>query len=134
MRSGGARVELRQEWFVQQVLAHTSMTIRQRAMVGADYLRSRIVRNISKSVHENIGGVDMVVRSAPGEYPRADTTTLMKSIFTDMKSYGPMVWEGYVGTPVYYSISLELFMDRSFLRRTFLEEFETLKAVVTGRR
>lgn len=70
-------------------------------------------------------------RSKPGEFPRADTTLLVKSIFLE----GP-IWETStsvvcrVGMPLDYGVRLELQMDRSFLVRTLNEEWGKLRQVL----
>lgn len=71
-------------------------------------------------------------RSKPGEFPRADTTLLRKSIFGVVQNPEPGIFDGYVGTPIDYGVWLELQLDRSFLLRSFAEEKPTLLKILTS--
>lgn len=97
------------------------MTMETRLKLVGQLLRDRIVINIAIPVtkyQNSRGTISVTDRSKPGEYPRADTTRLMKDIFWKLMDNGKEV---RVGTTLDYGLRLELFMDRSFLLRTFRE-------------
>lgn len=122
------RFNTRLEWLGQQVHAGIKMTVRQRVIVATQLLRDQVVINISKPVRKIAGGsrgrtrVDPTSRSKPGEFPRADTTRLMKDVFSDVREEpgsGKIV--GRVAITLDYGLVLETLMDRSFLVRTLNE-------------
>ena len=147
-RSGA--VSVRTEWFLKEVSEKIAMTMRQRVKLATAYLQSRVVLNLSKPVvkqqytrivkdpttgrRKRVSRVvvDPKSRSKPGEFPRADTTLLMKSIFNVYQEPHKNQHEGYVGTPLDYGLRLEMKMNRSFLLRTFNEEREKLSAILNG--
>ena len=131
-RAGRSSVEI--ESYVDEVSKRIDLTLKQRVTVAVGFLADRVVKNISVPVTKMVIGGRTVVteRSKPGEYPRADTTTLMKSIFWDVKEDSPGNIQGFVGTPVWYSIPLELMMDRRFLTRTLDEERGNIVRILTG--
>ena len=114
----------------------------QLTLVG-QLLRDRVVINISRPVTKLAGGrgaggrflrawVDPRSRSRPGEFPKADTSTLLRSIFykkTGTKS-APAV---RVGTTLGYGAVLELSprLRRSFLRRTLVESRREIASILT---
>ncbi len=124
------------EWFTEQFMRRMNLTMRQRMLVSVQYLQGRIVENISrpvtKTVSKRTGRIVSSNRSVAGEFPKADTTLLMKSIFHDVREGKDRV-TGYVGTPVDYGLILETQMDRSFLARTLNEEIDTLRRMFTRR-
>ena len=65
------------------------------------------------------------------EFPKADTTQLMKTIFNVIEVRGNII-EGHIGTPMDYGLILEVKLDRSFLKRTLLEESSSIKRILTG--
>lgn len=106
-----------------------------RVKLAAQFLRDRVVKNISTPVDRAGPGRDakgrftkgkVVGRSKPGEYPRAETTRLMKDIFWEMD--GPM--SAVVGTTLDYGAYLEFKLDRSFLRRTLREQRNGLRRIL----
>lgn len=140
----------RTEMFVDRCVNTVSLTLHTRVRLAVEYLRSKIVRNISRPVtkrpytqrvafvdsagkvrHKNRTLVKVTNRSKPGEFPKADTTTLLKTIFGEVTKDGPSS-EGFVGTPLDYGVILELKKDRSFLLRTFNEERETIVRMIIG--
>jgi hypothetical protein len=137
------------QWFVAELANVVDMTLQQRMRIAIAYLKSRVVINISKPVGKKIittlSGTTrsrfnknwqkftpgrkkwkekriVFERSKEGEFPRADTTQLMKTINTEVINRGKGVIDGYVGTPLDYGVKLEHKMNRSFLRRTLREE------------
>ena len=69
-------------------------------------------------------------RSSPGEYPRAETATLLRDVFYVVnKSKLRMIF----ATSKKYGMLLEIYFERSFLRRTFAENRKQVKAILTQR-
>ncbi len=114
-------------------------------------LESRVVQNINVPVKKVVvkrvrdtsgtrtGGpkgskyTKVTERSQKGEYPRADTTQLLKSIFHDVRETSPGVVEGSVGTPLDYGLFLEISedLDRRYLTKTLDEMREDIVAIVS---
>lgn len=134
------------EWFVNEVSDKVAMTLKQRVTIATSHLKTKIVRNISRPVTKTAirGGRDskgkflkgrtrITDRSKPGEFPKADTTQLMKTIFEEVREEksGPV---GYVGTPLDYGLILEVSnrLNRSYFVRTLNEEMGTIKRILTG--
>lgn len=137
------------KWFGPKVIRQIRTGMGRRlALVAAD-LRGKVVRNLSVPVKKirrritrgpNKGKIRTVVdptsRSKPGEFPRADTTRLMKDIFWTVGNSAqkrnasaasgrvgtsaPL--RATVGTTLKYGLILETKLDRSFLRRTFRQQ------------
>lgn len=129
----GARVE----WYLKNVSDVVQMTLKQRVTLATRHLRDQVLRNISKSVGRGTtksGKTIVTERSKPGEFPRADTTQLMKSIFDEVRQTSKNQVDGYVGTPIDYGAILEtsVKLNRSFLVRTLNEETGTIKRILTG--
>jgi hypothetical protein len=132
-RRDSARAQSRDKWFIQQVREAANLTLGQRVVLATEYLKNKVIRNLSVPVGRGRGG-RVTERSQPGEFPRADTTLLMKTIFTDYAGSpsegADTEWvEGYVGTPLDYGLILETEMDRSFLQRTLYEEADRLQEI-----
>lgn len=123
-----ARRASRNQWFLEEVQKKVQDDIHALVVIATEYLKTRVIKNISIPV-DRVGG-RVTQRSLPGEFPRADTTMLMKTIFTDYKFSDDGTWaEGYVGTPLDYGVILELFMERSFLNRTLNETMSELEQI-----
>lgn len=124
------------EWFIKEVSENIRLPLKKRVQIATQFLQDRIVKNISVSViiisKNGRSYTDETSRSAPGEFPRAETTQLMKSIFSEVREPQQGIIEGYVGTPIDYGVILELEMDRSFMVRTLNEEQTKLIAIMTG--
>ena len=123
------------EWFNREVVDKISMTMKGRMMLVTDFLRNKVVKNISRPVTKGTGprgGRVVTNRSKPGEFPKAETTLLMKTIFGMVRPGGKDVWDGFVGTPQDYGVILELRMNRSFLVRTLNEELPSVRRILTG--
>jgi hypothetical protein len=134
-----ARRLVRVEWFIDKITEQIGLGIQQRVRVATDLLRNSVVQNISQPVHKYVGPrggivVDPASRSKPGEFPKADTTLLMKTIFGEVMETRPNVWEGFVGTPLDYGLILEVSpnFDRSFLLRTFHEQLSRIIRILTS--
>ena len=74
----------------------------------------------------------MTGRSKPGEFPHAETTQLLKTIFGEVRQTARGVWDGFIGTPLSYGLILEIKMNRSFLVRSLNEERGNIKRILTG--
>ena len=130
-RSGaGAERAARMDWFANNVIDKVAMTLQQRTKIATEMLKDQVVRNISRPVTKHRGGI-VTGRSKPGEFPKADTTQLMKTIFSDtVKTVSG--YEGYVGTPLDYGVILETRRQRSFLVRTLNEMRPQITRILTG--
>ena len=117
--------------------------------LATEFLKNKVILNISRPVTKTVAYRFARVKSGKGftrkkisftrityrsvrcEFPKADTTQLLKTIIGDVR-VGPDGVEGFVGTPIDYGLILELDMDRSFLVRTLREEETSLRAILTG--
>lgn len=127
--------QMRIEWFIEEVSTKVKMTMRERVSLAAHLLKDRVVRNISVPVVKGTGprgGRVVTGRSVAGEFPHAETTTLLKGIFEDVKETSPGVYDGFVGTPHDYGLILETQMNRSFLVRTLWESADDIRALLSG--
>lgn len=135
-RGGAAKARITKiEWFIKEVSDKVALTMKQRVFVCTELLHAKTVRNISKAVRVGVGprgGRVVTGRSKPGEFPRADTTQLMKTLFKEVVQVNPNWWDGYVGTPLDYGLILETSMQRSFLRRTLLQEVPRIERILSG--
>ena len=125
--------EVRVDWFIRGMQKNVNLTMKQRVKVAVAFLKDRVVRNISRAVTKGTGprgGRVVTGRSQPGEFPKADTTQLMKSIFGDVRIVAGNV-DGFVGTPLDYGLILETKLDRSFLQRTLREERQRITSILT---
>lgn len=122
------------ESFIDEVSKRIDLTLKQRVTVAVNFLADRVVKNISVPVTKVVIGGRTVVteRSKRGEFPRADTTQLLKTIFWDVREDSPGQVNGFVGTPLAYGVELELLMDRRFLTRTLDEERGNIVRMLTG--
>ena len=118
------KFRLRLQLTINKVVQKTNLTVAQRVKIAAQMLRDAIVVNLSRPVRKFRGPkskrtqVDRHSRSKPGEFPRADTSRLLRSIF---HTHYPAQILSRVGTNLAYGVLLEMRMDRSFLRRTLRE-------------
>jgi len=122
------------QWFIKEVSETVELTMLQRVKLATGMVMDRVVRNISRPVTKAkgpMGGNVVLDRSKPGEYPKAETTQLMKTIFKEVVKR-PGEINGYIGTPLDYGVILELKMDRSFLVRTLQEESDNVRKILTG--
>ena len=131
----GAVRAARIEWFIENVSNKIQLTLKDRLRIAVQLLQSRVVENISRPVTKGTGprgGRVVLNRSKPGEFPKADTTQLMKTIFVGVRQVEKNVREGFVGTPLDYGLILETRMNRSFLLRTLNEERGRITRILTG--
>jgi hypothetical protein len=138
-----ARWNVRVDWFGDRVRRNVHMGMEKRLTATAQLLRDKVVINISIPVvkeKRKVTGTDPISgrsrtttktvvteRSKPGEFPRADTTRLMKDIFWELR---PEEFSARVGTTLDYGLRLELHMRRSFLRRTLFEDQGRLEIIL----
>jgi hypothetical protein len=131
----GAASEVRWQWFLREVSDKIKFTLLDRTKIITSHVMSKVVKNLSTPVVKGtgpMGGRVVVNRSKPGEFPRAETTQLMKTIFSDVVEFVDGSCEGYIGTPLDYGVILELKMNRSFLVRTLDESRPDIVKVLTG--
>lgn len=132
-----ARAQVNLQWFGREVVDKIRMEMEDRLLLAGDYLRSKVVENISvpvvKEASRRTGRIVVTERSKKGEFPRADTTQLMKTIFSGVEKRGLLSF-AYVGTPLDYGLILETNprLDRSFLVRTLNEERSFVTRILTG--
>ncbi len=132
LRSGQS--EARIEWMIKEVVGKMEMSFDKRVKLATELVKSKIIRNISKAVVKETGprgGMIVTQRSVAGEFPSADTSLLMKTIFSEVKSTRGMT-RGYIGTPLDYGVILELRRNRSFLVRTLNENRTKVMAILNG--
>jgi len=130
-----AEREVRIEWFIENVCKTVAMNMRQRVSLATHLLKDRVVRNISTPVMKGIGprgGRVVTGRSVAGEFPHAETTQLLKTIFEEVQETSPGVYDGFVGTPLVYGLILETRMNRSFLVRTLYESMDNIRTILSG--
>ena len=130
---------MRSTWWINEVSGKIQLTMRKRVKIATDFLKQRVVQNIKEPVSKKrhrktkkrAGYTSISGRSKSGEFPKADTTQLLKSII-GKTSKVPGGWEGVVGTPLHYGLILETKMDRSFLLRTLNENQMLINKILTG--
>lgn len=143
-----AKRETRFQWFLNEVSDKVATSLRNRVRLATEHVRNQVVINISRPVTKTVrvysvrnpetGRVKrqqrtiVSNRSKPGEFPKADTTQLMKTIFGDVREDGTGRIDGFVGSPLDYALFLELKMDRRFLTRTLAQERDTITRILTG--
>lgn len=139
------------EWFIEQVSSKVALTMQRRVRLATEFVKNQVIRNISRPVTKTqVTGKQgrnekgqftagrkytrVTDRSKKGEFPKADTTQLMKTIFSSYQTFGPGNYAGYVGTPLDYGVILETSpqFDRSFLVRTLNEERDNVMKILTG--
>ena len=118
------------QWFIKEVTDHVNITMRQRMGIVTGFLKNKTILNIKKPVTRVAG---TVIRSKPGEFPRADTTQLMRTLISEVKTVSPGIADGFVGSPMSYSLILEQKLDRRFLSRTLFEELQNVKKILVGK-
>lgn len=129
------RYNKRLQWFGDQIQRGVKIGMRTRVRVAGQLVRDKVVINLSfpvkKAKSGRTGRVIVIPgsRSKPGEFPRADTTRLMKDIFYDVTEAGQQI-TAVVGTTLNYGLFLETRMNRSFLLRTLNEVLPQLHLVL----
>ena len=132
----GTSTQVRWEWFISRYMAKLNKSLRARVTLATTHLKTEVVKNISKPVTVTTGprgGRKVSGRSKRGEFPRAETYNLARSIFAEVRGSGDQV-HGTVSTPEDYGLILETTMDRSFLLRTLIEQKPMIKKIITGKR
>ncbi len=118
------------QWFIKEVSDHVNITMRQRMGIVTGFLKNKTILNIKKPVTRVAG---IVTRSVEGEFPRADTTQLMRTLISEVVTVSPGIVDGFVGSPLDYSLILEQRLDRRFLSRTLEEELQSVKKILVGK-
>lgn len=135
-KARGQAATLETEWFVDELIEKIRAPLSIRIKVATEIVRDAVVKNISRPVTktQGKGGVVVTNRSKKGEYPKADTTILMKSIFGEVKQPRPGLFLGYIGTPLDYGLILEISpkLDRRFLRKTLDEKRALVDRILAG--
>lgn len=134
-QSSAAAGGVRWEWFTDQVANRLDLTMRDRVRIATERLKSSVVKNISIGVTVGMGpkgGRVVTNRSKPGEFPHAETSQLMRTVFSDVVTERDGSTNGYVGTPLSYGLILETQMERSFLVRTLNEEAANLGLILAA--
>ena len=141
--SSADRRDVRIEWFIKNVSSKVNLTMKVRVKLATEFVKDKVVRNISQPVTKGSAGrgaggrftkAKVAGRSKPGEFPRADTTQLMKTIFGEVKTIRPGMYDGFVGTPLDYGLILETNarLDRGFLKKTFEENRALVIRMLSG--
>jgi hypothetical protein len=127
------RFNTRLEWFGRRVMNNVNIGVVARLKATAQLLKDRVKINISipvvKVKSPRTGRIIVTERSKPGEFPRADTTRLMNDIFWEVDE---RLRTARVGTTLDYGLYLELYMNRSFLRRTLNEIAPQLGVIIAS--
>ena len=128
------RLDVKVTMFIERTLQRKTFTIAQRVRIATQFLQDRVRVNLSRPVRKvknKVGRikVDPNSRSQRGEFPRADTTRLLKDIFISMSEDK---LTGRVGTTLMYGLVLETRMDRSFLRRSLSELRDQILLILQG--
>jgi len=130
-----ARIETRVEWFAKRVESGVNIGMEQRVRMAGRLMRDKVVANLSKPVVKRKSSrtgrivVDPSSRSKPGEFPRADTTRLMKDIFVMIqKDFSATT--AFIGTTLDYGLLHETQTGRSFLVRTLRESRQMLQRIL----
>lgn len=120
---------------LDNVLKTVNLSMEKRVRFATEFLLTTITKNINVGVTRLTGprGGKVVIRSKPGEFPRAETTQLKKTLIKDVRQTRPGLWEGFIGTPLNYGLILESKrLDRSFLVRTLNEQRAMITRILTG--
>jgi hypothetical protein len=120
--SAAARVRLAGQFLLDKTRVNISRPVRKER-------RSRVVFDASNMAAKRKTYTAVTERSKPGEFPRADTTMLMKTLF---HTHDAQLMVSRVGTPLKYGLILETRMNRSFLRRTWQEIRQQAVLLITS--
>ena len=132
------RVDVKVNLFIKETLKKKALTVAQRVRIAGQFVHDKVKVNLSRPVRKIKGRiskrtvVDPNSRSKPGEYPRADTTRLMKDVFHIHDKGDPLNPSSKIGTTLAYGLRLEVAMNRSFLRRTLNELRSQVLLILQG--
>ena len=134
---GAINRDIQIQWFIRETSDTIFLTLRQRMLIVTELLHSRVVQNISRRVTITTGprgGRVVSNRSKPGEYPKAETTQLMRTIMSQVVVPRKDVVVGMVGTPLDYGAILERWpkLDRRYLVRTLNENLQPIMRILSG--
>lgn len=132
---GGRKYEIK--WNGARMLKVMELEFSKRLRVASQLVKDQVKRNLSKPVlkYESPKTERIVVlresRSKPGEFPRQETSTLMRDIFSELVAPDAAgLRKAVVGTTLGYGLRLETKMRRSFLRRTLNEMLPTVQRIL----
>jgi len=126
------------KWFINEVSQKVRMSVFQRVRTATSFIKDQVVRNISRPVTKitssKTNRIVVTNRSKKGEYPKADTTLLRKTIFEEVRKINEDITDGYIGTPLKYGMILETSksLDRSFLARTVKKNMQNIRRIIDG--
>ena len=132
------RVDVKIKLFIENTLKKKALTVAQRVRIAGQFLHDKVKVNLSRPVRKITSRVtkrvtvDRNSRSKPGEFPRADTTRLMKDVFHVHDNDNPLHPSSKIGTTLKYGLLLEVAMNRSFLRRTLNELRSRILQILQG--
>jgi hypothetical protein len=135
-RTGRAQEGLtRIVWKIEEAKKKVRFNLNQRVALATGLVFQSTLLNISKSVGRGTRArkrtrTVVTERSKPGEFPRADTTLLMTSLFMGVVKEKRRTW-GYIATPQDYGLILEIKLNRSFLVRTLRAQEHTVRRLLT---
>lgn len=129
-------------------MKETEAILRRRVLAMANYLQIKTQLNLGhsgwgsesggkiskwKNIKDEKGKKKSIWYrpSKPGQFPHLDTGTLRASIYREGPTVTDTDIEARVGVNVGYGVDHEL-GDRPFLRRTAIEEEETLRKIADG--
>lgn len=133
------RLKSRVEWFEGPAFLKIKTTLAGRVALAGQLVRDDVVVSLSRPVTKFVkktnpkkdkdGQKSRTVvkpgsRSKPGQYPKAETTRLMKSI-----TYSQVGLEARIGTNVDYGLLHET-RDRPFLSRSLKKLRKTIKRIL----
>lgn len=135
-------------WNSQGLQTEIKQAMYKRMLLVGETIKNAHVKNLSKPVRKinkkrrrstsrgakgtTYTYADPATRSKAGEYPRADTTNLMKNIFADV-DIDPAGISCQVGTPTDYGAELELKAGRLGLRATLIETLPMVRKIILMR-
>lgn len=120
------RATTRIEWYAPAVTAAVDAEIANRVYRVGQHVFKKIQENISVWV-EYQG--NKIKRSKPGEYPRQETSKLRRSVYVQLKRT-KLGAEVRLGARAPYAIVLETSLNRSFIQRTWREEYPTIERML----
>ena len=126
------RRNVRIEYFIKELSDKIAITMSVRMQTVVEMLHSRVLLNIRRPVTKT--GKVVTDRSKPGEYPKAETAQLMRTLGSRVIRPKRNVIVGMVGTPLDYGAILEFSkrLDRNWLGRTLQENAGDVQRILMG--
>lgn len=120
--------DMKIEFFTREIERQLITGLDRRTKLATKLLADKAKVNISLPVSRSASG-QVIQRSRPGEYPRLETSRLMKDLFITRQ--GPAWYR--LGTSLDYGLILETMLNRSFLRRTLMELRNQIRRILVSR-